>query len=1059
MPSPLIETMNLGEVYGETEMLYNLDEQLFVTEKSKKHSPIQFAALGDKDLQIYKDYQNWCKTYNMTKDTPNPVFVNTQAKEKVSLLSFQRLHPGLWLQDEIINYVLFNIKTVIPHLRNPHFVGSIIDNKIFKKLDFKNNATNQDYLVLSTFFNDRFLKIPGNFKLDVQMLKWTFRALGLGQRDQQRIKITSVDDRLLGKIEKKLEEFEKILIPINIEEFHWYLVSIFPKQKLVLILDSLPTTVNRYQTTVQNICNWYNGINTILYGKAMPEKTMDSSWRVALNLKFSPRQSNDCDCGVFVLLYAIYIIRGQSLNFLNQYEAKQFRDTLIVLSIKRHDQEMHRKKDSSKYICESEKLTMKERVDELIAMMKIDQNNLIATQAIPQLPKKIKQDNRIKTLFQSIKGYSHVDLDKTQESLESLRFLHKKTCKQVYKSVHLQNQSKHTAEIPSFTTKPKREHFEEQDIEEIKNELKDLMSIRQLKCHNILITDAVFKGIDDCNHITDDGVVLLIRFLIPKCQGLEIDSFCVIESPSGLQLPFGIPDIGSDVRLIEEIEDWQSKESILLPILIRQDKPTEEEESDDNDNHDDEMYGGHWVLLVLYPKQKYLVLYDSEPHKDITEDDKTPPYIALVIAHFKINGWNVCLQAYGNLPQQTAHHCGLYMMYFMLCIISKTPIGTFTDEHAVNMRNWFFEMILDNHTNCGPKSNAKLSLATEADESSPKEDFLETNNGEMQVTSTRRIHLKVPEELKVTKEREKREQEATNLDSNANESKKIEETENENAEKDYGLQFESDDSIEPENEESDSKKANNKVNSNYNKSKEDTSKGKRKQILQLPTQGKRRKSSNDDHPEGKEEIKNKPSSGKQESTTTKETSNTENTKSHDEEHEDLKASQQLIQETIEKLKIQKLRQDQGLEIEDDFSGDSNIWIKSQINYYINQAKKERGIKTSNRESLESQMTIDTQSAVSREEILSCFNPEYRTLDMLKQQDYVSAMSYLARKTIDPESHLEVKVSRYAKKKIKDLASHQYDELVKKYFETVSPEEVIQHISTVDFFWHSDMRRF
>ena len=110
--------------------------------------------------------------------------------------------------------------------------------------------------------------------------------------------------------------------------------------------------------TVQNICNWYNGINTILYGKAMPNRTMDSSWRVALNLQFSPRQCNDYDCGVYVLLYAIYIIRGQSLNFLNQYEVKRFWDTLIVWFIKQHNQEMHRKKDSSKYICESEKLKM-----------------------------------------------------------------------------------------------------------------------------------------------------------------------------------------------------------------------------------------------------------------------------------------------------------------------------------------------------------------------------------------------------------------------------------------------------------------------------------------------------------------------------------------------------------------------------------------------------------------------------------------------------------------------------------------------------------------------------
>src|SRR5210317_629750 len=849
------------------------------------------------------------------------------------------------------------------------------------------------------------------------MLKWTFRAFGLSHREQQQIKNTSVDDHIIEKIQKKLDEFDKILIPINIEDFHWYLVCIFPKQKLVLILDSLPGTVDRYQTTVQNICNWYNGINTTLYGKAIPEKTMDSSWRVALNLKFSPKQCNDCDCGVFVLLYAIYIIRGQSLSFLNQDEAKRFRENLIVWFIKRHDQEMHQKNESSKFICKSEKLTMKERVDRLNAMIKVNQNNSVATKSMIQLPKKISQDNRIKTLFQGIKGYPHIDLKETQDCLDSLRFLTSKSCKQVYKSVHLQNPSKQTAEIPSFTTKPKREKLMEEDIEDIKNELKDLMFIRKLKCYDIEITDDLFEGIDDSNHITDYGIVLLIKFLLKKYQGLDNDSFCVIESPSGLQLPFVMEGIGSDVRLIEEIKDWQSKESILLPILIRQDKP-EDEDNDDDDNHDDEMNSGHWVLLVLYLKQEYLVLYDSEPHKNITEDNKTPPYIALVVAHFEINGWNACLQAYGNLPQQTAHHCGLYMMHFMLYIISKTPIGSFTDEYAVNMRNWLFEMILDNHTNCGPKPNAKLSSATEADESSPKEDVLETNNGEMQVTSTRRIHLEVPEELKVTKEREKREQEATNLDSNANESKnidEIEETENETAERDYGLQFESDDSIEPENEESDSKKANNKVNSNYNKSKEDTSKGKRKQSLPLPTQGKRRKSSNDDHPEGKEGIKNKPSSGKQESTTTKETSNTENTKSHDEEQEDQKASHQLIQETIEKLKIQKLQRDQGLEIEDDFSGDSNIWIKSQINYYINQAKKERGIKTSNRDSLESQMSIDTQSAVSREEILSCFKPEYRTLDMLKKQDYVSAMSYLAQKTINRESQLEVKVSRYAKK--------------------------------------------
>src|SRR6056300_857995 len=308
----------------------------------------------------------------------------------------------------------------------------------------------------------------------------------------------------------------------------------------------------------------------------------------------------------------------------------------------------------------------------------------------------------------------------------------------------------------------------EEDIGDIKNELKDLMSIRKLKCYDIEITDDLFEGIDDSNHITDYGIVLLIRCLLKKCQGLDNDSFCVIESPSGLQLPFVMEGIGSDVRLIEEIKDWQSKESILLPILIRQDKP-DDEDNDDDDNHDGEMNSGHWALLVLYPKQKYLILYDSEPHKNITEDNKTPPYIALVVAHFEINGWNACLQAYGNLPQQTAHHCGLYMMYFMLCIISKTPIGKFTDEHAVNMRNWLFETILDYHTNCGPRDTPKVPLVTQAEESSPQKDVQETETEEMQVTSPRRIQVKVPKKFKVTNEIDETLQEAPNLESNVDE--------------------------------------------------------------------------------------------------------------------------------------------------------------------------------------------------------------------------------------------------------------------------------------------------
>src|SRR6056300_701307 len=150
-------------------------------------------------------------------------------------------------------------------------------------------------------------------------------------------------------------------------------------------------------------------------------------------------------------------------------------------------------------------------------MMQLNQNNLIVTKAKFQLPKRISQDNCIRTLFQSIKGYPHIDLKETQDCLESLRFLACKSCKQVYKSVHLQNPSNQTAEILFFTSKPKREKLMEEEIAEIKKELKDLMSIRKLQCHNIEITKDVIEGIDDSNYITDDSIILLIKFLIQKC--------------------------------------------------------------------------------------------------------------------------------------------------------------------------------------------------------------------------------------------------------------------------------------------------------------------------------------------------------------------------------------------------------------------------------------------------------------------------------------------------------------------------------------------------------------
>src|SRR5210317_2365137 len=119
----------------------------------------------------------------------------------------------------------------------------------------------------------------------------------------------------------------------------------------------------------------------------------------------------------------------------------------------------------------------------------------------------------------------------------------------------------------------------------------------------------------------------------------------------------------------------------------------------------------------------------------------------------------------------------------------------------------------------------------------------------MQVTSRRRIQVKVPKECKVTNKIDETGQEAPNLESNVDE------------EADYCLKY----TDESDNEENESK---NDEKPNLNESKNDTSKGKRKQRLPLHTEGKRRKSNNDGS-----------------TRSTKETSDTESQKSDDEEQE------------------------------------------------------------------------------------------------------------------------------------------------------------------------------
>ena len=93
-----------------------------------------------------------------------------------------------------------------------------------------------------------------------------------------------------------------ILIPINIERHHWYLIVVHVQNKQLFVLDSLGNAcANHHVETCANIGRFFNERFGTNHG-----------WE---SFKVSCPRQRYCDCGAFTCLNALCVSFGLSLNY------------------------------------------------------------------------------------------------------------------------------------------------------------------------------------------------------------------------------------------------------------------------------------------------------------------------------------------------------------------------------------------------------------------------------------------------------------------------------------------------------------------------------------------------------------------------------------------------------------------------------------------------------------------------------------------------------------------------------------------------------------------------
>eukprot|EP00546_Thalassionema_frauenfeldii_P021885 CAMPEP_0178905878 /NCGR_PEP_ID=MMETSP0786-20121207/6520_1 /TAXON_ID=186022 /ORGANISM="Thalassionema frauenfeldii, Strain CCMP 1798" /LENGTH=448 /DNA_ID=CAMNT_0020577535 /DNA_START=249 /DNA_END=1595 /DNA_ORIENTATION=+ len=203
--------------------------------------------------------------------------------------SMQRLHPGQWLNDEIIHYFLImlakrdeELHKIDPSKGRSHFFKSFFMTKLLNEGHADPN--------LNGTYEYRNVK------------RWSKKVPG-----------------------KDIFSLNKVIIPINQGGAHWVCAIIFVREKRIQMYDSLGGSGQAY---LEYLFEYLKDEHRDKKKEALPQQ---DEWKLVPTQNDTPHQMNGFDCGVFTCMFADFLSRDCPLVF-SQEHITQCRER-IALSI------------------------------------------------------------------------------------------------------------------------------------------------------------------------------------------------------------------------------------------------------------------------------------------------------------------------------------------------------------------------------------------------------------------------------------------------------------------------------------------------------------------------------------------------------------------------------------------------------------------------------------------------------------------------------------------------------------------------------------------------------
>jgi Ulp1 family protease len=176
-------------------------------------------------------------------------------------------------------------------LRNQQLLNDEIINASLHMYNTMSSAggTKPSYCFTS-FFYARLAEQHGGYSYE-NVRRWTKWKPPVVEEEQQALPFVTVD----GTRWLNLFECKKVYIPVNMMNYHWFLIVLVMDTKTVHIIDSVGGAKSKY---FSNICAW-------LRDEGLKVNASDSryeGWK--LEVVTGPLQENGWDCGVFTIAAA-----------------------------------------------------------------------------------------------------------------------------------------------------------------------------------------------------------------------------------------------------------------------------------------------------------------------------------------------------------------------------------------------------------------------------------------------------------------------------------------------------------------------------------------------------------------------------------------------------------------------------------------------------------------------------------------------------------------------------------------------------------------------------------